>query len=260
MPSPFPGMDPYLESQPIWRDLHKNLATTIQHQLNPRLRPRYVAVIEPTVTYDQVTIMRPQTMMPDVAILEARPRTMRETATRIAPPPLVLATTLEFEVDQLTVEIHSVAEGDLVTSIGSLSPTNKRRGHQAFEEYRRKRQALLRSDVNLLEIDFLRAGERWPFEVELPSAPYFIFLSRAANRSQVEIWPIHLQQELPIVPVPLRDDDPDVALDLGLALREIYDAAAYDIRVDYTAPPPRPKLSPEDEAYVNQLLRQTNLR
>ncbi len=260
MPSPFPGMDPYLETPPIWRDLHKNLATTIQHLLNPRLRPRYVAVIEPTVTYEQVTIMRPHTLMPDIAVLESSSRTMLESATLIVPAPLVLATTLEYEVDQLTVEIRGVEEGELVTSIEVLSPTNKRRGHQAYAEYIRKRQALLHSDAHLLEIDFLRAGERWPFEADLPLAPYFVFLSRAEDRSQVEIWPIRLQQELPVVPVPLRDEDPDVPLDLGVALREIYDAAAYDIRVNYRTPPPKPKLSPEDAAWVDQLLRQANLR
>ena len=41
MPSPFPGMDPYLEGY-LWPDVHQALAAKIRQQLAPRLRPRYV--------------------------------------------------------------------------------------------------------------------------------------------------------------------------------------------------------------------------
>jgi hypothetical protein len=52
------------------------------------------------------------------------------------------------------------------------------------------------------------------------------------------------------VPVPLRDPDPDVALDLGAALRTVYDESSYDLSVDYTVPPPPPPLSPGEAAFV----------
>jgi hypothetical protein len=42
MPSPFPGMDPYLEGY-LWSDVHHRLATQISDQLMPLLRPQYVA-------------------------------------------------------------------------------------------------------------------------------------------------------------------------------------------------------------------------
>ena len=42
MPSPFPGMDPYLEGY-LWPDVHHSLASEISRQLMPRLRPRYIA-------------------------------------------------------------------------------------------------------------------------------------------------------------------------------------------------------------------------
>ncbi|MFC1466812.1 MAG: DUF4058 family protein [Candidatus Brachytrichaceae bacterium NZ_4S206] len=41
MPSPFPGMDPYLESAIYWRDLHACLITHIRAALQPLLRPHY---------------------------------------------------------------------------------------------------------------------------------------------------------------------------------------------------------------------------
>ena len=52
MPSPFPGMDPYLEGY-LWPDVHHRLATQISDQLTPRLRPRYVARIELRVVADE---------------------------------------------------------------------------------------------------------------------------------------------------------------------------------------------------------------
>ncbi len=43
MPSPFPGMDPYLEGS-LWMSVHTQLAVEIARQLAPRLRPRYLAL------------------------------------------------------------------------------------------------------------------------------------------------------------------------------------------------------------------------
>jgi hypothetical protein len=260
MPSPFPGMNPYLEAPHIWRDVHNNLATAIQHQLAPRLRPRYVAILEPYVTYQEILIAQPHGMLPDAGVIEKRERKLREAAALIAPPPLVVETAVEFELELFSIEIRTVAEGALVTSIEILSPVNKRRGHEAFEAYQHKRHVLLRSLANLLEIDLLRAGERWALPTELPDAPYFIFLSRAARRSRVEVWPLRLQEPIPIVPVPLRDPDPDVPLDLGKAIREIYDAASYDLRIDYHQPPPPPELSAADSVWVEQQLAQAGVR
>ena len=45
MPSPFPGMDPYIESW-IWGSFHTNVIVAIRDQLNPRLPKRYIASTE----------------------------------------------------------------------------------------------------------------------------------------------------------------------------------------------------------------------
>jgi hypothetical protein len=42
MPSPFPGMDPYLEGS-TWMNFHGQLCSEIARQLGPKLRPRYLA-------------------------------------------------------------------------------------------------------------------------------------------------------------------------------------------------------------------------
>src|SRR5207244_2927099 len=46
MPSPFPGMDPYLEANPIFQELHTQILAEAQALLQPQLRPKYVARLE----------------------------------------------------------------------------------------------------------------------------------------------------------------------------------------------------------------------
>jgi hypothetical protein len=49
MPSPFPGMNPYLEQPEIWSQVHKWLTILIAQTLNPQLRPKYRVAIEERV-------------------------------------------------------------------------------------------------------------------------------------------------------------------------------------------------------------------
>src|SRR5207247_11169750 len=46
MPSPFPGMDPYLEQNPLFHELHTHMLAEAQALLQPQLRPKYVARLE----------------------------------------------------------------------------------------------------------------------------------------------------------------------------------------------------------------------
>ena len=49
MPSPFPGMDPYLEEPGLWPDVHHNLITFAARFLTQQLRPKYYARVEERV-------------------------------------------------------------------------------------------------------------------------------------------------------------------------------------------------------------------
>ena len=51
MPSPFPGMDPYLEHSEIWPGFHHRLANEIADQLNPLIEPKYYADIEVRIVH-----------------------------------------------------------------------------------------------------------------------------------------------------------------------------------------------------------------
>src|SRR5580704_8829717 len=67
MPSPFPGMDPYLEAQGQWESCHAAIVTHSAEDLNERLPDGYVAKIETRVAF--VSLEIPDTRrVPDVLI------------------------------------------------------------------------------------------------------------------------------------------------------------------------------------------------
>jgi len=246
MPSPFPGMDPYLEGS-LWTTLHFSLSAEIVRQLAPKVRPRYLVLPAEWFVMeipDSVTITAAD-IYPDVGVIKT-PATTSGTSPKgvggpevaLAPAPLRMATIMPSAVPHVIIEIRDTTNRQLVTVIEILSPTNKRsHGH---EEYLAKRQRLLLSRAHLLEIDLLRRGQRVPMQQPLPSAPYFVFLSRAEIRPMTEVWPIALNQPLPVAPVPLLPGDPDVPLDLQQAFTATYDLLGYDLAIDYTQPPEVP--------------------
>jgi hypothetical protein len=265
VPSPFSGMDPYLEDPLLWPDFHQGLATEIRRQLTPLLRPRYFAALEPRVFYERLTLGELRIMFPDVGVMEPPPpeSRLREAAVAYAPiPPAPLERLLPLDIPYKaqTLLIRDRRDNRVVTVIEILSPANKRPGSRALREYHYKRQDLLHSDAHLLEIDLLRGGERPPLREPWPDAPYFAVLSRVERRPVVEVWPLALQDPLPALPVPLLDPDPDVPLELGRAVAAVYEDGAYDLRVDYREPPPPPSLSSEEAAWVERLLSEKGLR
>ena len=271
MPSPFPGMDPYLEGS-VWPDVHQALAYEIRRWLMPQLRPHYFArlavqtVQDPTpqteigIMYPDVEILhgknerrkieRPQTLTPSlsggVAIAEAAPIS-----------PALAVPLLDFEVRLVTVEIYDTEKHQLITGIEILLPVNKR--ESGLTKYRRKRDRLAAAGVHLLEIDLLRRGQR-PMITDrvyktpkLTDAPYLITLTRA-SATRMEAWPVRLQDKLPVVAVPLRTPDPDVPLDLGAVLNTIYEQAGYDLSIDYRQTPPPPPFDEKTQEWMKQWL------
>ena len=70
MPSPFPGMDPFLERPSLWPDVHFNLTLGSQGYLSAQLRPKYVVRVEERVyiSDDSDSMFRRQSRIPDVEI------------------------------------------------------------------------------------------------------------------------------------------------------------------------------------------------
>ena len=98
MPSPFPGMDPFLEDAEIWEDFHASLAAEIRDQITPHLIPRYYAALTPRITYDEVLVEETQVAKPDVSVLQVSERPVRGGGAEISPAPVVGLLTLEAPV------------------------------------------------------------------------------------------------------------------------------------------------------------------
>jgi hypothetical protein len=255
-------MDPYLEGY-LWADVYNALASKIRQQLVPKLRPRYTARLEIYLVEDTAPEGEIGILYPDVEVLRGaqsadnratEAETSLPTKSRsviVAPAPLTLPMLLPIEVRITTVEIRDTANNTLVACIEVLSPVNKR--EPGLTPYRQKRQRLYSANVHLIEIDLLRRGTR-PFNhPRLPESAYLVTVTRAQSGA-VDVWPIHLKDPLPIVPVPLRSPDADVPLDLGEVMTAIYDEAAYDLSINYREMPPPPKLSEADLQWVDDLL------
>lgn len=157
-------------------------------------------------------------------------------------------------------DFHNVDTMQLVTAIAVLSPVNKRLGREAYTEYHPKRRDLLRSPVHLIELDLLRGGERMPLEKPVGSSAYVIMVSHAERRPLVKVWPLQLHDRLPVLPVPLFEPDPDVALDLGAAVAVVYERGGYASIIDYRQPPPLPHLSDAEARWRDDLLHQRGLQ
>jgi hypothetical protein len=268
MPSPFPGMDPYLEQSKLWVDFHNRLADEISAQLNAKIRPDYFARLTPYTTYEVVGISQVQrrSVRPDVGVM------MRERAPWATAPSAVIEKAPvesmvenEAQVDLMSVEIYRTHDEVLVTAIEILSPANKQPGHkqpghEAYTDYLSKRRELFRSDVHLMEIDLLRGGTRPPLYQPVPAAPYYVVLSRANQRPYVSVWPLQLQAKLPVLPAPLLPPDPDAPLELDKAFAAVYERGGYDVQIDYTQPVPPPALSDEENRWVDELLAPFRMR
>lgn len=200
--TPFPGMDPFVEQEDVWRDFHKRAVPTIAEMLLTQLRPKYIVKLGH----------------------DARG---------------ILPTTVDVG-HQSYVEIRDRISRQIVTVIELLSPANKRPGGDR-DLYLAKRDEFLRSPVHLVEVDLLRGGPRLPVE-GLPACDYCALVSRADDRPRVGIWPFQLKDPLSAIPIPLRADDAEARLDLQELVHRIHDSAGYsDYIYEGTPQPPLEK-------------------
>jgi hypothetical protein len=257
MPSPFPGMDPYLEGA-LWTTFHFAFGAEIVRQLAPRLRPRYLVLpVERFVidTFDDIAITA--NIYPDVGVAKSARETPAVYASSATDAPLHLATVIPEAVPHVSIEIRDIANRQLVTAIEILSPTNKRADGRL--EYLSKRRQILLSTTHLLEIDLLRQGRRLPMRDPLPLVEYFILLSRVESRPITDVWPLTLRDLLPVVPLPLLPGDADVTLDLQQAFTATYDLLGYDLAIDYLQSPD-PALDQVAMSVADSFLRTAGLR
>jgi hypothetical protein len=264
MPSPFPGMNPYLENPELWTEVHHLLIGILAEVLNPQLLPHYRAAIEKRV-YQMNGENALLIGIPDVTVegsrsaLKPEPRQPTSTIT-VAPPPIApvsVTVPMPVEFREGYLEIREVATREVITVVEVLSPTNKRsgKGRNAYEE---KRQEVLASQTHLVEIDLLRTGEPMPFSGGI-ERHYRILVSRGDRRPRAELYAFNLQDKIPVFPLPLKAYDAEPMIDLHHVLDIAYDRAGYDVVIDYNQEPTQP-LPDLVMAWADQFLRQIGLR
>ena len=212
MPSPFPGMDPYLEQPTFWSSFHSRLIVALADVLAPQLRPNYYVEVETRVYTDTA------------------------------------------DIKERYLEIREIGSNAVITVVEVLSPKNKRPG-QGRTIYEHKRQNILGSRSHLVELDLLRGDAPLPMQGAVQLAHYHILVSRAEHRPQADLYAVTVRDPLPSFPLPLKGADEAILVDLSAIVQGVYDRASYDLRLDYTQPPPPPAFSEADPTWIRDLLQ-----
>jgi Protein of unknown function (DUF4058) len=243
MPSPLPGMNPFLESSELWSEFHSRMIVAIADALSETLSQDYRVAVEKRVYLSQgeeTTLIG----IPDVSITDDSK--LATGAVAGASEPVVVKIPLAEEVAERYLEIREVATGRVVTVIELLSPKNKRSG-EGRDAYLQKRQRVVMSQTHLVEIDLLRGGVSLPM-VGGTKSDYRILISQSSRRPKADLYAFGLRQPIPSITVPLAGEA-SVVLDLQLLLHQIYDRARFQMAIDYQQIL-IPQLSEADQVWV----------
>jgi hypothetical protein len=227
MPSPFPGMDPYLEDDAYWPVFHHQMVMCLYQNLLPGLVDRYRA------RACQRHYVTEQALFTSV---------MRE------------------EHHEDYIEIRQKSDGRLVTLIDLVSPSNKlsQQGRSAYLDKRREGRS---ANANLVEIDLVLQGQP-TLEYSrdgLPDWDYAVTVTRSTQPERYEIYTATLQKRLPRFRLPLASDDRDTVIDLYTVFTRCYEQGGFASKIDYRRDPTT-ALSDEDRRWLHEVLKQQKLR
>ncbi|WP_394796159.1 DUF4058 family protein [Armatimonas sp.] len=260
MPSPFPGMDPWLENRILWQGFHNVFISLCMAALNRALPEGVVATTE-------LRIQRfgGHDVRPDIGVVNRFatspnvPRTSGRSGLALAERPVVAPLVIPIappEERQAFITLRdALYQERVLTVIEILSPSNKT--GRGYEQYRAKQDELLESETSLIEIDLLRAGAH---TVAVPVSSlrergaqweYLICLHDVTDRWNFQVWPLLLADRLPTLPIPLGEDYSPVTLDLQAVFSECYDTGRYGALLRYQEPPEVP-LSDEQVQWAQE--------
>ena len=219
MPSPFPGMDPYLEAPALWPGFQHQFAAALYQHLLPGIADRYRAKV-----------------------------VSRQYTTELA---LFTSVVRETHAEEY-VEVRTRTDGRLVTLIDVVSPANKvtKAGKAA---YLATRADALTHKAATVEIDVVTQGTP-PLDFDrggLPPCNYTVTVTRSATPDRYEVYAAVIRSRLPKFKIPLAPDDRDTVLDLQAAFAKAYDASEAGKAINYKAPfPADVVLPPDDKVWV----------
>jgi hypothetical protein len=258
---PFPGIDPYLESQ-AWADFHTEFLVTLRGALLPILPDHYTAHLETWLYLEHEWEETPVRVRPDLSILRGAPagagpsRAATLELTDTIEAPLTVRMAIPEQRTHRRIEIRERGSRGVVTVIELLSPANKRPGTDGFREFRAKRDAILLSDTHLVELDLLRGGQRTRMLDPLPNADYFAVISHAVRRPACSVWAWSLRDRLPTIGIPISEPDVDLEINLQQVFETAYVHGGYRRALRYDRDV-EPRLSEADTRWVRERLGET---
>src|SRR5262245_39459491 len=182
MPSPFPGMDPYLEADGLWPSFHHQMVMCLYQILLPGLVDRYRARVAQRHYFTEQALF---------------------------------TSVLRQEHHEDYIEIRQRSDSRLITLLEVVSPANKTtiQGRSTYLDKRREGRSV---NANLVEIDLVLQGQP-TLEYSrdgLPDWDYAVTVTRSTHPARSEIYTATLQKRLPRFRLPLAADDRDPVLDL----------------------------------------------
>lgn len=259
MPSPFPGMNPYLEHPDRWPTVHNRLIVAIADLLTPQLLPKYQIDIDKRV-YEVTGLNTLLIGRPDVTVQQSRASQQlptRQSSIELEKSPLQVVLPIAEEVRESYLEVKDAQTQAVITAIEILSPTNKR--GEGRQKYLNKREKILSSRTNLVEIDLLVQGEPPPLIEDNVNTHYRMIVSRSASRPIADLYAFNLTEKIPTIPLPLVPGEKELTIDLQMLLDAVYDRSGYDYFIDYQQSVDL-SLSEEDINWIDSQLREKGLR
>lgn len=249
-----PGMNPVLQTR--WPDAHTRLIAYIGDTLNERLPNDLAVIAEESITIDCETGSDVR-MRADMAVVEQPTirfpdsvATLEDTSTITLAEP----ETIRVSPTQRWLEIRDV-NNHLVTVIELLSPSNKT--SVASANLARRHEQLIRSGVNVVEIDLIRGGLRTLPELmsaelkQTGSQTMFLVIVRQANcPDERQVCCCPLRDRLPAFAIPLRATDRPAPLDLQPLIDRCYQTGRYWQLSQRPLPPP--DLAADEQVWFDQ--------
>ncbi|WP_020473099.1 DUF4058 family protein [Zavarzinella formosa] len=263
MPSPFPGMDPWLEDSEVFPDFHNRLAILLSEAINARLPSGYVAT-----SASRVWVSDDHMREPDVSLYGRGAPRGGGVAVMERPGVIPVGRPVVLEpMTETFLEIRSTRGRRLITAVEILSLSNKLAGN-GRTAYGQKQDEFVLGGVCLVEIDLLRSGAHTTLTPvralrEQANTPdYHVSILRPwadDGHGDIGVVPVRLREPLPAIPIPLEAGMPDVYVELQPLLDHCYDSGRYADLTDYRADPTSP-LSDDQREWAEAILRDKGLR
>jgi len=201
-------MDPYLEDPAFWPDCHATFVNYWREELAARLPDHYEARLDEQVNLVRIPAEKTKRVRPNVSVtrdagVDSSPGSSAAVATL---EPTTVPLLMEEETRQTYIEILRWPDRTLVAVLELLSTANKMPSGRG--QYLEKRNAVLRQEVHLVELDLLFGGERMPLDAPYPSGDYFVLVARFDRRWDCDVYAWSVRDRLPTIPIPLLPEAP----------------------------------------------------